>query len=193
MNGSSCSLNAESGGWAFALLARYTRLLMTLIQSPGTATTRLMKLLSDCLGVGVSHGCPSPGSLVFPHWFSDGSAPCGGLNTTMSPRLGSPKCGPRRFTRTRCPTFSVGTIDGLGIRNGLTRNFWMPKASPIATPTITKNSMTELVELFLRFPSRSFSVATAVLRGWAQHQEPRVSESSASESPSAGALSASPP
>ena len=41
----------------------------------------------------------------------------------------------------------------------------MPNASPIATPTITKNSTTELVELFLRFPSRSLSVATAALRG----------------------------
>src|SRR3954452_24815009 len=135
-----------------------------------------MKLLFDCCGVGFPHGCLSPGCLGMPHLSTDGSAPLGGLNTTMSPRLGSPKCGPSRFTRTRCPTLRVGTIDGLGIRNGLKRNFWMQKASPIATPTITKNSMTELVELFLRFPSRSFSVATAVLRARTRHQEPRVSE-----------------
>src|SRR5436305_15249334 len=113
-----------------------------------------MKLLLDCSGVGLEHGSwLASGWFRLPHWSTDGSAPFAGLKTTMSPRLGSPKCGPRRLTRTRWPTFNVGTIDGLGIRNGFTRNFWIPKARPIATATIKTNSTTELVELFFRFPS----------------------------------------
>src|SRR3954469_19432429 len=87
-----------------------------------------MKLFFDWSGVGFSHGRPSVGSVGMPHCWE--SAPLGGLNTTMSPRLGSPKCGPRRLTSTRWPTLSVGTIEGLGIRNGLTRNAWMPTARP---------------------------------------------------------------
>ena len=42
-----------------------------------------------------------------------------------------------RLTSTRWPTCSVGTIDSLGIRYGLTRNAWMPSASPSATATIS--------------------------------------------------------
>src|SRR3954454_4311171 len=141
-----------------------------------------MKLFSDWSGVGFSQGRPSVGSLGIPHcWLS---APFGGLKTTMSPRLGSPKCGPRRFTRTRWPTWSVGTIDGLGILNGLTRKAWMPIARPSATAMITTNSMAELRELFFRFPFLgSFTVATTDLRRCERHQEPAVSDSPASDSP----------
>jgi hypothetical protein len=38
---------------------------------------------------------------------------------------------------------SVGTIDSLGILKGLTRNAWMPSASPSATATIVTSSMSE--------------------------------------------------
>ena len=59
-------------------------------------------------------------------------------------RSGSPKRLPMRLTSTRWPTSSVGTIDSLGIRYGLTRNAWMPSASPSATATIMTSSSSEL-------------------------------------------------
>src|SRR5215207_1720876 len=62
----------------------------------------------------------------------------------MSPRSGSPKRKLTRSTSTRWPISSVGTIDSLGIRNGFTRNAWMPSASPSATATIVTNSTSEL-------------------------------------------------
>src|SRR5947207_610750 len=61
----------------------------------------------------------------------------------MSPTEGCPKCMPMRLTSTRWPTWSVGTIDSLGIRYGLTRNAWMPRARPSATATIRTSSMSE--------------------------------------------------
>ena len=76
------------------------------------------------------------------------SAPAGGLKTTMSPRSGSPKRKLTRSTSTRWPTSSVGTIDSLGIRNGLTRKAWMPSASPSATATIMTSSTSELCPVF---------------------------------------------
>ena len=48
-----------------------------------------------------------------------------------------------RLTSTRWPTCSVGTIDSLGIRYGLTRKAWMPSASPSATATIRTSSSSE--------------------------------------------------
>ena len=102
-----------------------------------------MKLVSDlagvCRGQGWSSGWLTPHSLV--------SAPAGGLKTMMSPRSGSPKRRLTRSTRTRWPTSRVGTIDSLGIRKGLTRNAWMPSASPSATTTIVTSSMSELPDL----------------------------------------------
>src|SRR3954462_15942237 len=58
----------------------------------------------------------------------------------MSPTCGEEKRAPMRFTSTRWPTFRVGTIDSLGIRYGLTRNAWMPRARPRATATILSSS-----------------------------------------------------
>src|SRR5215207_8050488 len=65
---------------------------------------------------------------------------------------GALKREPMRFTSTRCPISSVGTIDSDGIRYGLTRKAWMPSARPSATATMTTSSMRELpVDLsFLR-------------------------------------------
>ena len=48
-----------------------------------------------------------------------------------------------RLTSTRWPTWSVGTIDSLGMRYGLTRKAWMPSASPSATATMTTSSRSE--------------------------------------------------
>ena len=48
-----------------------------------------------------------------------------------------------RLTSTRWPICSVGTIDSDGIRYGLTRNAWMPRASPSATTTIRTSSSSE--------------------------------------------------
>jgi hypothetical protein len=48
-----------------------------------------------------------------------------------------------RFTRTRWPTSRVGTIDSLGMRYGLTRKAWMPRARPSATATIRTSSTSE--------------------------------------------------
>src|SRR3954449_12080538 len=54
------------------------------MRSPGSATTRLMKLTSDFSGVGRGHGCPSrcgaPHCPVPPL-----SAPAGGWETTSAP------------------------------------------------------------------------------------------------------------
>src|SRR3954451_20465763 len=109
--------------------------------SPGSPTTRLMKLTSARSGVGLSHtrpagGCPEPQVLSC-------SAPAGGWKTTTSPTCGEEKRAPMRFTSTRWPTFRVGTIDSLGIRYGLTRNAWMPRARPRATATMRTSSSSE--------------------------------------------------
>src|SRR5690348_12424595 len=61
----------------------------------------------------------------------------------MSPTWGLEKRSPIRLTSTRWPTWSVGTIDSLGIRYGLTRKAWMPRASPRATATIRTSSRSE--------------------------------------------------
>ena len=81
-----------------------------------------MKFVSERSFVGAAHGCSGRCSRA-PQTSS--SAPRGGLKTTMSPRSGSLKRGETRSTRTRWPTWSVGSIDSLGIRNGLTRNAWI--------------------------------------------------------------------
>src|SRR3954447_23372742 len=59
----------------------------------------------------------------------------------------------KRQTRTRWPIWSVGTIDSLGIRNGLTRNAWMPRARPSATATIVTSSTSELCCFFSLLPA----------------------------------------
>src|SRR3954451_1272564 len=100
-----------------------------------------MKFTSARSDVGLSHACPAGGAPE-PHVLSC-SAPAGGWNTTMSPTCGEEKRAPMRFTSTRWPTVSVGTIDSLGIRYGLTRNAWMPSASPSATATIRTSSSSE--------------------------------------------------
>src|ERR1700754_2232267 len=61
----------------------------------------------------------------------------------MSPTSGFPKRSPMRLTSTRWPIWSVGTIDSLGIRYGLTRKAWMPRARPRATATIMISSSRE--------------------------------------------------
>src|SRR3954464_7587635 len=48
-----------------------------------------------------------------------------------------------RLTSTRWPISSVGTIDSLGMRYGLTRNAWMPRARPSAPATITPSPPSE--------------------------------------------------
>ncbi len=45
------------------------------------------------------------------------------------------------MVNTRCPTSSVGTIDGLGIRYGLTMNAWISSASATATATVMTSSI----------------------------------------------------
>ena len=67
-----------------------------------------------------------------------------------SPTSGSLKRSPMRLTSTRWPISSVGTIDSLGIWYGLTRNAWMPSASPRATATITTSSTREPAGDFVR-------------------------------------------
>src|SRR4051812_7220515 len=89
----------------------------------------------------LTHTWPGGGSPP-PHWLPC-SAPTGGWNTTTSPTDGSPKRSPIRFTSTRWPICSVGTIDSLGIRYGLTRKAWMPSASPSATATIRISSTSD--------------------------------------------------
>src|SRR5215211_3448192 len=68
---------------------------------------------------------------------------CGLPLRTTSPTSGSEKRAPMRLTSTRWPTSSVGTIDSDGIRYGLTRNAWMPSASPSATTMIMTSSSSE--------------------------------------------------
>ena len=118
----------------------YTEPSRTFRWSPGRPTTRLMKFVSERSGVSFGHGW-SLGCLT-PHEFR--SAPWGGLKTTMSPRSGLLKRKLTRSTSTRCPTSRVGTIDSLGMRNGLTRKAWIPSASPSATTTMMTNSTSEL-------------------------------------------------
>src|SRR4051794_33119912 len=129
-NGSLCSLPLST-----------TRPLSMRRRSPGPATTRLMKLTSARSAVGWSHGWPAGGGPE-PQVLSC-SAPAGGWKTTMSPTSGVVKRSPIRLTSTRWPTWSVWTIDSLGIRYGLTRNAWMPKARPRATATIMISSSRE--------------------------------------------------
>src|SRR5262249_21226110 len=111
------------------------------MRSPGPATTRLMKFTSARSGVGLSHGWPA-GGWPEPQVLSC-SAPAGGWKTTMSPTWGLEKRSPIRLTSTRWPTCSVGTIDSEGIRYGLTRNAWIPRARPRATATIRTSSISE--------------------------------------------------
>ena len=77
--------------------------------------------------------------------------PSGGLKTRMSPRSGSLNRSSPVDEHPR-PTWSVGTIDSLGIRNGFTRKAWMPSARPSATATIVTNSMNELCSRFFSLP-----------------------------------------
>src|SRR3954462_14534032 len=100
-----------------------------------------MKFTSDFWSVGRSHAAPGL-RLRSPHVLE--SDPAGGWDTTISPVSGSLKRLPSRLTSTRWPIWSVGTIDSLGIRYGLTRKAWMPRASPRATTTMTTSSTNEL-------------------------------------------------
>src|SRR3954469_23873641 len=113
---------------------------MSLSLSPGPATTRLMKFTESFLGTG--SGQTDLGSCRAPQRGSP-SAPSGGWKTTTSPTAGFEKEWPMRLTSTRWPICSVGTIDSLGMRYGLTRKAWMPSASPSATATITTSSSRE--------------------------------------------------
>src|SRR5438045_295823 len=77
------------------------------------------------------------------------SSDAGGWNTTMSPTLGWLI---RRLVSTRWPIASVGTIDGLGIRYGLTTNAWIRRASPTATATVSTSSANDFrPDLWPRF------------------------------------------
>src|SRR4051812_4779216 len=125
--------------WGFPL--SITRPLRMLSRSPGPATTRLMKFTFARSAVGLSQAAPS-GGWPSPHMLSC-SAPSGGWNTTMFPTSGSPRRPDTRLTSTRWPTCRVGTIDSLGMRYGLTRNAWIPSASPSATTTIRTSSSSE--------------------------------------------------
>src|ERR1700755_2543643 len=109
--------------------------------SPGPATTRLMKFTLASCDVGWSQACPA-GGWPEPQVLSC-SAPEGGWKTTMSPTCGAEKRAPMRLTSTRWPTCSVGTIDSLGIRYGLTRNAWMPSARARAPATHIPSSSSE--------------------------------------------------
>src|SRR4051794_41720730 len=99
---------------------------MILMGSPPTPTTRLMKFVFERSLVGSAHAWL--GGLGAPHSLT--SAPTGGGKTRMSPTLGSPKCSPRRVTRTRWPTSSVGPLDSLGVRYGFARKGWVGKGQP---------------------------------------------------------------
>src|SRR5436305_5902042 len=73
MNGSDCSLPL-----------RITCPPRIAIESPATATTRLMKVCVEGRGVGVEHGLSVPAPwLVAPQIGGIGSAPCGGLTTRL--------------------------------------------------------------------------------------------------------------
>src|SRR4051795_11250660 len=101
-----------------------------------------MNVVSATFGVSLMHTWPSGGCA--PHCSPTvDSAPAGGWKTTMSPTEGSLKRWPMRLTSTRCPIASVGSIDALGMRYGLTRNAWVSSASPIATTTIVTSSTNE--------------------------------------------------
>src|SRR5258705_12601924 len=115
-----------------------------------------MKLTSARSGVGLSQTCPA-GGWPEPQVLSC-SAPAGGWKTTMSPTCGVEKRAPMRFTKTRWPTWRVGTIDSLGIRYGLTKKAWMPNARPSATATIRTSSSSEPEAV-----DDPFLVATALL------------------------------
>jgi len=69
------------------------------------------------------------------------------------------------------PTSSVGSIDWLGIRNGLTRNAWMTSARPRAIATIVTSSMSEfLVDSLAGADGPS---ATAATRSRSRRRMPR--------------------
>ena len=127
------------------------------ILSPGPATTRLMNVWLDSVGVGTSQArvkkCPdglSPSSATPQVPWSE-SAPLGGWKTTMSPTLGWLII---RLARIRCPIFSVGSIDPLGILYGLTTNAWISTAIPIATAMVATSSTRDLART-QRVPIRS--------------------------------------
>src|SRR4051794_24655747 len=111
-----------------------------------------MKFTSDFWSVGRSHAAPGL-RLRSPHVLE--SDPAGGWKTTISPMCGLLKRLPSRLTSTRWPTLSVGTIDSLGIRYGLTRKAWIARARPRATTTMTMSSTNELpadLSFFLASP-----------------------------------------
>ena len=62
----------------------------------------------------------------------------------MSPTPGAAKRLPMRLTITRSPTASVGSIEPLGMRYGLTTNAWTTSAMPSATATTSTSSSSEL-------------------------------------------------
>src|SRR5207248_1546683 len=59
----------------------------------------------------------------------------------MSPTLG---LSIRRLARIRCPMWSVGSIEPLGIRYGLTMNAWISRARPTAIATVITSSISDL-------------------------------------------------
>src|SRR4051812_12914740 len=145
----------KSSAWRLPLTYAWPPLMDTV--SPGPATTRLMKLTSDLVDVGrlqASSGFLSGSPQVFV------SAPLGGWNTTISPISGSLKRLPSRLTSTRWSICSVGSIEPLGIRYGLTRKAWMPSARPSATTTMTTSSTNEL-PVDLSFFARPFPALVA--------------------------------
>src|SRR5947209_68205 len=121
-----------------------------------------MKLLFERFGVERGHAVSA--GWATPHWLARllSSAPSGGWKTTMSPRAGLDQLFVSRSTRTRWPTASVGTIDGLGIRYGFTSHCWIASASPSATTTITTSSTSAFARPLRRlFPPFSFSPVLA--------------------------------
>jgi hypothetical protein len=77
-----------------------------------------MKVWSEWFLVGLAHGWSSRAGA--PHCAGTPSAPAGGWKTMMSPTFGSPPSRVvTRWTSTRSPTSSVGSIEPLGIRYGL--------------------------------------------------------------------------
>src|SRR5579859_5350546 len=120
-----------------------------------------MKVWLDSCGDGWSQAWERPAPwLGFPHSGLIGSAPWGGWKTTMSPTLGLVSS---RLVRTRCPMSSVGTIEGLGIRYGLTMKAWMSSASPTAMATVRISSRTDFSGDF-RDVLREVAVVTPGLR-----------------------------
>jgi hypothetical protein len=87
--------------------------------SPPTATTRLMNVCSERPRVGAVQARSS--TVGAPHVAGTPSAPAGGWNTMIWPTFGSdPSRWPMRCTSTRSPMSSVGSIEPLGMRYGLT-------------------------------------------------------------------------